>query len=173
MTETETLPTEPVQPPAPVDETLARAEKAEAQLKETTDRMLRVAADFENFKRRSAKEREETVKLANERLLRDLLPIVDNLERALATPGESDALREGVKLVHKQFVDTLSRFGATPFSSVGTPFDPMRHEALMQQESAEVPAGHVVTEIAKGYMMGERLIRPASVVVARAPEATA
>ena len=172
MPETE-MNSETTQASAPIDETIVRAEKAEAQAKEATDRMLRLAADFENFKRRAAKEREETVKLANERLLRDLLPIVDNLERALATPGDSDALREGVKLVHKQFADTLARFGAAPFSAVGTPFDPMRHEALMQQESAEVPAGHVLTELVKGYTLGDRLIRPASVVVAKAPEASA
>lgn len=154
-----------------LDDSTARAAQTQERLKETHERYLRVAADFENYKRRAAREREETVRLANERLVKELLPVADNLERALATPGEAGPLRDGVKLVLKQLTDALGRFGATAFSSVGQPFDPARHEALMQQESAEVPPNHVLTELVKGYLLHDRLLRPAAVVVAKAKAA--
>jgi molecular chaperone GrpE len=155
---------------AMLEDSAQRAAQTQERLKESHERYLRVAADFENWKKRAVREREETVKNANERLLKDVIPVADNLERALATPGDSDALREGVKLVLKQFTDILGRFGVKSFTSVGQPFDPSRHEALMQQETTEVPPNHVVSEMVKGYMLHDRLVRPAAVVVAKAPD---
>jgi molecular chaperone GrpE len=148
----------------------ARVAAGEDRARELQERQLRVAAEFDNFRKRSARDREEAVRAANERLLRDLLPVVDNLERALAAGGDAAGLQAGVRLVHKQFVDALGRFGVKAFDSVGERFDPARHEALMQQETVAVPEGHVVAEMAKGYLLNDRLVRPASVVVAKAPE---
>jgi molecular chaperone GrpE len=147
----------------------ARAAKAEARVQELQDKLLRSAAEFENQRRRITRERDETVKAGNERLLRDFIPVVDNLERAVATAGDVEAVRDGIRLVLKQFADTLDRHGVTSFSAVGAKFDPTRHEALMQQETTEVPADHVVSEFARGYLLNDRLVRPATVVVARAP----
>jgi molecular chaperone GrpE len=152
-----------------LEDSTARARQTQERLKETHERYLRVAADFENWKKRAHREKDEAVKYGSERLLKDFLPVVDNLERALASSGEAEALREGVRLVHKQFVDTLGRHGVTGFSAVGEPFDPSKHEALMQQETSEVPPNTVVSEMAKGYLLHDRLVRPAAVVVAKAP----
>lgn len=150
----------------------ARIAAGEERAREFQERQLRVAAEFDNFRKRSVRDREDAVRSANERLLRDLLPVVDNLERALASSGDASGLQTGVRLVHKQFVDALGRFGVKAFDSVGEKFDPSKHEALMQQETDQVPEGHVVSEMAKGYLLNDRLARPASVVVAKAPEAT-
>ena len=147
----------------------ARAAKAEARAQELQDRLLRSAAEFENQRRRITRERDDSVKAANERLLRDFIPVVDNLERAVSTVGDVEAVRGGIRLVLKQFADTLERHGVTSFSAVGAKFDPTRHEALMQQETTEVPADHVVSEMARGYLLNDRLVRPATVVVARTP----
>jgi len=164
-------------PEASPETLLAAAEAREGALKEklqeTQDRLLRAAAEFENVRRRMARDREDLLKSANERLLKDFLPVVDNLERALATPGEEGPLREGVKLVLKLFADTLERNGVKAVSALGQPFDPNLHEAIGQQESAEVPENHVMTEYAKGYLLNDRLVRAATVVVARAPTARA
>jgi len=139
-------------------------------LKETHERHLRLAADFENWKKRTAREKEDTLKFAAERLVKDILPVVDNLERAVAAAAsEGGPLLEGVKLVLKQFQGALAKHGATSFESVGTPFDPNRHEALMQADSDEHPAGVVLTEMVKGYMLNDRLVRPAAVVVSKGP----
>jgi len=147
----------------------ARVLKAEARAAELQDRLLRSAAEFENQRRRITRERDESVKAGNERLLRDFLPVIDNLERAVATTGDVEAVRDGIRLVLKQFGDALERHGVKSFPSVGERFDPARHEALMQQESTTVPPDHVVQEFARGYTLHDRLVRPASVVVARAP----
>ena len=175
MSETEThVPsTEPA--PAPEETTVLKTEldAMQERLREAQERQLRAAAEFDNFRKRAAREREETVKLANERLLRELLPVVDNLERALGSGGETGALVEGVRLVHKQFVDALGRCGVKAFPSLGEKFDPTRHEALMQQETDQVPPDHVLAELVKGYVLNDKLVRPASVVVAKAPAAPA
>lgn len=156
-----------------LDESMARAAQTQKRLEETHERFIRVSADFENFRKRAAREREETIRLGNERLLKDLLPIIDNLERAIASSGSDvEGLRTGVQMVHKLFLDTLGRYGVTAFSAIGEPFDPARHEALMQQESADVAPGTVLSELVKGYFLNERLVRPAAVVVAKAPEET-
>jgi len=158
---------------AMLDESTSRAAETAARLKETHERYVRVAADFENWKKRANKEKEDNAKFANERILKDLFLVVDNLERAVTAGGDAAGLQNGVKLVLKQFTDTLGRFGAKAFSAVGEPFDPAKHEALMQMESADVPANHVISEMAKGYFLHDRLVRPAQVVVSKGAPAVA
>lgn len=153
-----------------LEESTSRGAQTLKRLEETHERYVRVSADFDNYRKRAAREREETIKVGNERLLKDLLPVVDNLERAVAHgAGESEGLLAGVKMVLKQFQDTLARHGVTAFSAVGEPFDPVRHEALMQQETDEVAPGVVISELEKGYFLADRLVRPAKVVVAKGP----
>jgi molecular chaperone GrpE len=153
---------------AMLEESMSRARDTQGRLKDTHDRLLRVAAEFDNFKKRSAKEREDAQKFGIERLLKDFLPVADNLERALDHAEEHDLRQviEGVKLVQKLFEAALAKHGVVGFSALGQPFDPNLHEALMQQES-DAPAGTVVSEMSRGYKLNERLARPAAVVVAR------
>jgi molecular chaperone GrpE len=145
---------------------LLRAEKDEA-----IDRWKRTAADFENYKRRAAREREEYVVLANERLIGELLPVLDDLERALdaAAEHEEAQLEEGVRLVHRSLAALLERHGVRPIATDGQ-FDPHVHEALLSQPS-EADEGSVIDVIQKGYRLGDRVVRPARVVVAAAPPA--
>jgi molecular chaperone GrpE len=136
------------------------------KLREEHDRLLRTAADLENYRKRSAREREEIQKFAAERLLKDLLPVVDNLDRALAAAPEGDPLAGGVKLVLASLEQLLARHGVKAFSALGRPFDPTLHEAVMQVPSAAHAAGTVVLEHGRGFMMHDRLLRPAMVGVA-------
>jgi molecular chaperone GrpE len=153
---------------AMLEDSTSRARETQERLKDTHDRLLRVAAEFDNFKKRAAKEREDAQKFGIERLLKDFLPVADNLERALDHAEEHDLRQviEGVKLVQKLFESALAKHGVTGFSALGQPFDPNLHEALMQQES-DAPPGTVVSEMSRGYKLNERLVRPAAVVVAR------
>ncbi len=133
------------------------------------DRLLRTAADFENFKKRAARERQEYVALANERLLAELLPVLDDLERALAAAEEHEEARleDGVRLVHRSLAALLERHGVTAISTDGK-FDPHVHEALLSQPS-EAEEGSVLDVVQKGYRLGDRVVRPARVIVAAAP----
>jgi molecular chaperone GrpE len=153
---------------AMLEESMSRARDTQERLKDTHDRLLRLAAEFDNFKKRAAKERDDLQKFGIERLLKDFLPVADNLERALDHAEEHDLRQviEGVKLVQKLLENTLAKHGVTGFSALGQPFDPNLHEALMQQES-DAPPGTVVSEMSRGYKLNERLVRPAAVVVAR------
>ena len=138
------------------------------------ERLLRAAADLENFKKRSAREKEQYVQRAGESLARDLLPVVDNMDRALEHAEKSideKNLREGVLLIHKQLMDTLAKHGIEPFDAMGEKFDPMRHEALSQVPSTDAEPGSVVQQFARGYTIRGHLLRPAMVVVAKAPAA--
>ena len=154
---------------AMLEDSMSRARETQERLKDTHERLLRVAAEFENFKKRATKEREDAQKFGIERLLKDFLPVADNLERALDHAEEHDLRQviEGVKLVQKLLESALAKHGVVGFSALGQPFDPNVHEALMQQES-EAPPGTVVSEMSRGYKLNERLVRPAAVVVARA-----
>jgi molecular chaperone GrpE len=158
---------------AQLEESFARARETQTRLKDEHERLLRTAAEFENFRRRALKEREDLGKYGNERLLKDFLPVADNLERALDHADALDAkvVIEGVRLVQKILTQALGKHGVTGFSAVGAPFDPALHEALMQQDS-ELAPGTVVAEMAKGYKLHERLLRPAAVVVAKAAAGT-
>ncbi len=145
------------------------------RLKDSHERGLRAAADLENYKKRAQKEKEEVQKFGSERLLKDFLPVLDNLDRALEAAAKSadfESFRTGVEMTRKLFDGAFGKHGVKGFSAAGQPFDPRLHEAMQQVESATVPAGHVVYEAVRGYTLNERLMRPALVVVARAPETT-
>ncbi len=154
-----------------VDELKKKLEEKEKEGKEHYDRLLRVAADLENYKKRAAREKEEWVKYANEDLMKAILPFVDNLERALnhAEKGEkNEGVLEGLKLTLQQLLQTLFRFGLSPVESVGKPFDPTVHEAMLAVETDQQEPNKVVEEFQKGYFLKDRLLRPATVSVSKA-----
>jgi molecular chaperone GrpE len=145
------------------DEQVEQHEDAAA---EVDDRLLRLAADFENYKKRAARERDEYVTFANERLIKELLPVLDDLERALqaATEHEEAQLEEGVELVHRSLASLLARNGVKEISTEGK-FDPHVHEALLSQPSEDAEQGSVIDVVQKGYTIGDRVVRPARVIV--------
>ena len=151
---------------------LARLEEKEAEAKANYDLFLRERAELENFKRRMQREQAESLRFANEPLLRDLLPVIDNLERAVEHArggGNGQPLVEGVALVVRSFLDTLEKYGVSRVAAKGEPFDPSRHEAMAQVESAELTPNTVVDEHHPAYLLHGRLLRPALVTVAKAP----
>ena len=157
-------------------ETLERLKEAHERAKDFQDRAIRSAADLENYRKRAQKEKEDVQKFGVEKLLKDLLPVVDNMDRALDAASKSpdfDSFQKGVAMTRKSFEDSLGRHGVKGFSAKGQPFDPRLHEAIQQVESADVPAGHVLFEVTRGFHLNDRLVRPAMVVVARAPEVVA
>jgi len=139
------------------------------KLREEHERFLRATADLDNYKKRAAREKDDLQKFAAEKLVKDLLPAVDNLERALAAAPPGDALSGGVRMVLKLLEAALSRHGVEPQSALGQPFDPSRHEALMKVETAEHPPGLVLSEHGRAWLLRGRLLRPAMVAVAAAP----
>lgn len=149
----------------------AAEEKAEANY----ESLLRVTADFENYKKRIEREMSDVRKFANESLIKELLPIVDNLERALAIEyGKNEdtfeGIREGVEMTLKEFMECLQKFGVTPMDSLEKPFDPNFHHAVSQEESEEYPENMVLKELQKGYMLRDRLLRAPMVVVSKKPD---
>lgn len=159
-----------VEPDRDLEKELADAQQENADLR---DRMLRAAAENENFKKRMERERLAGLKYAGEVIFKEMLPVVDNLERAVeqgvieGAPAEKnlEALLEGVQLTLKRLVSTLEKFEVKPVDSVGKPFDPQHQEALTMAESEAVPANHVLSEFEKGYYYKDRLLRAAKVVV--------
>ncbi len=149
------------------DEPVTQEEAVEEQQPVEDDRLLRLAADFDNYKKRAAREREEYVALANARLLAELLPVVDDLERALAAAEEHEEaqLEEGVRLVHRSLATLLERHGVTAIETDGK-FDPHVHEALLSRPDDEAESGAVLDVVQKGYKLGDRVVRPARVIVA-------
>ena len=149
----------------------------QAERDEMKDRMLRIAAEFENWKKRARKEQTDAVAQARESVLKDVLEVADNLERATGAQAQAGgngvvdgaALVKGVNLVLRLFQQKLERYEVRPFQVAGQPFDPHVHEAVSRVESADVPAGSVATELQKGYRVGERLLRPALVSVSTGP----
>ncbi len=141
--------------------------QSEEQQPADDDRLLRLAADFDNYKKRVAREREEYVALANARLLTELLPVLDDLERALSAAAEHEEakLEDGVRLVHRSLAALLERHGVTAISTDGK-FDPHVHEALLAQPSEDAESGAVINVVQKGYKLGDRVVRPARVIVA-------
>lgn len=136
------------------------------------DQLLRTLADFDNYRKRVAREKQEDERRGRERVLSELLPVFDNLERAaaFARPGaDPKAIADGVQMVLKLFEDALGKTGGVRLKVVGQPFDPSQHEALQQIESDEFPAGTVTQELVAGYKLGEKLLRPAMVVVSKGP----
>jgi molecular chaperone GrpE len=145
-------------------------EEAQAEIARIRDQLLRTAADFDNFRKRTRRELDDAHKRGKEELLRELLPVFDNLERAVVHAGQASdakAVADGVGMVLKQFGDTLGKVGIKRVPTVGAAFDPSLHEAIQQVETNDHPAGTIVAEVQPGYTLGERLVRAAMVVVAK------
>jgi len=134
------------------------------------DRLLRTAAEFDNYRKRVERDRRDQADAATANALADLLPIVDDLERALKAPagGDVESFRKGVELIHQQMVELLRKRGVTPIEAVGAEFDPQYHQAVAYESSPDHREGEVIEEFARGYMLGDRLLRPAMVKVAKA-----
>ena len=153
----------------------ARLEAAELKAKQNYDRLLRITAEFENYKKRMEREMNEFRKFANESLVKDILPTVDNLQRALEThqgnqEKSTDGMREGVEMTLKGLLGSLEKHGVAPIEALEKPFDPNFHHAVMQEESDKYPENTVSQELQKGYMIRDRLLRPSMVVVSKRPE---
>ena len=166
-------PTPAGNPPTPPSDA-ERIASLEAEKAEMRDRMLRIAADFDNWKKRSRKDLADSELRAKESVLRDFLEIADNLDRATTHLGEgkegdAKSIRDGVDLVLRQFRSKLERYQVKIIEAVGQPFDPRFHEAISQMPSADTTPGSVLQELQKGYTIGDKLLRPAMVVVAAAP----
>ncbi|MFW6081574.1 MAG: nucleotide exchange factor GrpE [Desulfosalsimonas sp.] len=156
-----------------IEELRENLSSAKAEAAETYDRLLRLSAEFENYKKRVQRQMEDNKKYANEELIKDLLSVVDNLERALSAAGEKKAdtdvsMAEGIEMTLNEILKILKKHNVTPVEAMGKPFDPAYHEALMQEETDEYPENTVVGEMQKGYLLHDRLIRPAMVSVSKA-----
>lgn len=151
---------------AAADEPSAEPADPTVEAAELRDRHLRLLADFDNFRKRAERELEERTRYVLAEPIRELLPVLDNLERALAAQGAESDLIRGVEMTARQFVDVLRRFGVEPVPAVGARFDPRRHEAVMSIESPDVAEPTVVEELQRGYVLRDRLLRPALVRVA-------
>ena len=146
--------------------------KKEEEIKALNDKVLRAHAEFENFKKRVTKEKSDLMKYANEEFAKEMLRTIDNLEMALdhaREDNQSESITEGIEIILKQLLQSLDRFGVKGFHAVGERFDPTRHEAVVQVESAEHEPDTVVDEAQKGYFMRDRLLRPALVTVSKIP----
>ncbi|HSP18574.1 MAG TPA: nucleotide exchange factor GrpE [Myxococcaceae bacterium] len=150
----------------------ARERELEAQVSQERERTLRAVADLDNARKRAQRERDEVVRFGLERVLKDLLPVIDNLDRALdlgERTGKWDGLAEGVRMTRKLLEDTLAKQGLKAFSARGQPFDPHLHEAMGHEDREDVAPNAVSTEVLRGFTLYDRLVRPALVMVARAP----
>ena len=156
----------------PSEEVPAAAPSAEEELAAAKDRYIRLLADFDNMRKRTARELEERTARANERLLTALLPVFDNFEMALSAAPEKDPFADGVRMIATEFRKVLEQSGAEVIDAEGKPFDPMAHEALTMVPDANVPKGEIISQFRKGWKLGGKIIRPAQVIVsAGAPEA--
>jgi molecular chaperone GrpE len=169
-----TVKPEPAAPPErTAEQKLADAVAETARIR---DQLLRTAADFDNFRKRSRKAEDDALRRGRENLLKEILPVFDNLERAVQHAEgapEAQAVSAGLRMVLKQFLDTLEKLGIKRIVAIGKPFDPSHHEAIQQLESTEHPAGVVIAEVQAGYQVGDTLIRPTMVVVSKGPPAAA
>jgi molecular chaperone GrpE len=160
-------------PAAPAPPTLEqKVADAQAEAARVRDQLLRTAADFENFRKRSRREQEDAHRRGREGILKDLLPVFDNLERAAIhaeSAQDTKSVADGLRIILKQFLDTLEKLGITRIVAVGQPFDPSLHEAIQHLPSKDHPAGIVLWEVQPGYRIGEHLLRPAMVVVSKGP----
>jgi molecular chaperone GrpE len=158
------------EPASPIEKLQAQIADKDKELAELKDRYLRALADNENARKRMRQQGEETIRVQRENLLRELLPVVDNLERAVDAArggGNGKPIVEGVEMVLNGLLDFLKAHGVTQLASIGQPFDPQRHEAVDQIESTQHPPNTVVNEFHRGYQVGERLLRPARVAVTK------
>jgi molecular chaperone GrpE len=170
------------EPIAPVDvgtvtpEQLEELKQRAAKADENWDRLLRTTADLDNYKKRAAREKQDAIKFANENLINKLVPVLDALDMALvatqsAKNQATQSLQAGINMVYQQLKAVLTEAGLEEIDAAGKPFDPNLHEAVSQKETVEVPEDHVAEQLRKGYKLRDRLLRPASVVVARKPAA--
>ena len=144
--------------------------EAQATIDELNDLLVRQAADHENFRKRSQREKDEARQFANQGLLEKFLPVLDNFEMALIASGDADpAIRDGVQMIYDQLLGVLKESGVEPVEAVGEPFDPNLHEAISQQHTDEAAEGTVLQQVQRGYKLNDRLVRPARVIVAAAP----
>ena len=168
--EAETAENESVEPTDPLTELKAKLAAQEKETKEAHDRLLRVSADYENFKKRSAREMADFRKYANQSLLKEMLNVVDNLELAINSAKEEKKtdkkLIEGLNLTRDEMLRVFEKFDVKPISARGEKFDPAFHEAVMREETDDYPENTVLSEFQKGYLIHDRLLRPAMVVVA-------
>jgi molecular chaperone GrpE len=156
--------------PEQLEELKGRAEKAD----EHWERLLRTTADFDNFKKRAAREKQDAIRYANEALLEKLVPVLDNFDAALSaaqtnSSGAAQSLQTGVAMIFQQLKKVLTESGLEEVDATGQKFDPNLHEAVSQQETTDVPEGEVLQQLRKGYKLRDRLLRPATVVVAKKP----
>ncbi len=155
---------------SPEDELNVELEQLKEEARESHDKMLRMAAELENFKKRMLREKEISLKFAEENILRELLPSIDNLERAMeqgSNTNDASTLLEGVEMTLKGLMSTLGKFGLRQINGVGEPFDPNFHEALATEASKDIPENTILQEYEKGYLYKERLLRAAKVVVSK------
>lgn len=180
MSKPEKAPDENAEPIDTIDAATLTPEQLEdlktraAKTDESWERLLRTTADFDNFKKRAARERTEALQYANSSLIQKLLPVLDSFEMALAATQttkdeKNSSLQAGIVMVQSQLRSALLEAGLEEIDATGRSFDPTQHEAVSQQESANVPEGQVVQQIRKGYKLRDRLLRPAAVIVAKKP----
>ena len=158
----------------PMADLAEKLKSKEQEAAENYDRLLRVSAEFENYKKRASREMEEFRKFSNQALIKEMLTVVDNLELAMnSTNGHKDidrGLLDGLQMTHKEILKVFEKFSVKPISAHGQVFDPTFHEAVMQEETDEYPENTVINELQKGYLIHERLLRPSMVVVAKSKE---
>lgn len=151
-------------------------EVAKAEAAKYREQLLRTAADFENFRKRSRREAEDAARKGKESTVKELLPVFDNFDRAIQSADnapDAKSVADGLRMITRQFTSALERLGIKRIQSVGAPFDPSQHEAIQHVESAEYPAGVVAAEVQPGYLIGDMLLRAAMVVVSKGPPAAA
>jgi molecular chaperone GrpE len=166
----------PVEPATLTAEQLEELKQRASKADENWDRLLRTTADFDNYKKRANREKQEAIRFANENLLEKLVPVLDSFDMALAAAqnNQTDAaqsLKAGINMVYQQLKSALTDAGLEEIDATGKAFDPNVHEAVSQQENADLPEGQVVQQLRRGYKLRERLLRPASVVVSKHPAA--
>lgn len=157
-----------------IEDLAQKLKSKEQEAQENYDRLLRVSAEFENYKKRASREMDEFRKYSNQSLIKEMLSVVDNLELAMnSTDGQKTidkGLLDGLEMTHKEILKVFEKFKVKPISAKGQPFDPKFHEAVMQEETADFPENTVINELQKGYLIHDRLLRPSMVVVAKSKE---
>ena len=169
-------PVVPVEPATLTPEQLEELKQRAAKADENWDRLLRTTADFDNYKKRATREKQDAIRFANESLLEKLVPVLDSFDMALAAAQNSQtdvaqSLKTGINMVFQQLKSALTEAGLEEVDATGKPFDPNLHEAVSQQECADLAEGQVVQQLRRGYKLRERLLRPATVVVSKRPAA--
>ncbi|MGV7222267.1 MAG: nucleotide exchange factor GrpE [Nitrospinales bacterium] len=158
------------EPLSDIDAVKAQLAEKDKTIKELVEKSYRDQADTENFRKRIKKEKTDSIQYANEKFIKEILPISENLDRALSASNITlESLKEGVEMISKQFIDFLKKFDVTPIPAKGEKFDPAIHEVLSQIESADHEENHIVDEYGKGYYLNKRVLVPSKVVIAKKP----